>query len=191
MRFAVGIQANRLEPQNLFKMVLADSSTEEFRMNTRLILSILVAYLISGCACVKLYRLGEIDPNEKTVSMSAGGRLLTGDLKVALMKDGWTVYAIDKSKEIIRGVDDPNATDKRVAVYRESELAKNARYHLFERWQTLNGEDYANYDISLIDNKTGQEVVILSGHRKQGKQIVKIFIDALHGVEYDGWDRKR
>ena len=140
---------------------------------------------------MKLSRLGEIDPNEKTVSMSAGGRMLTGDLKVALMKDGWTVYAIDKSKEIIRGVDDPNATDKRVVVYRESELARKARYHLVDRWQTLNGEDYGDYDISLIDNKTGQEVVILSGHHKLGTQIVKIFIDALHGVEYDGWDRKR
>lgn len=152
---------------------------------------ILFTTMLCGCTSVKLTRLADIDSNEKTVSMSAGGRLLTGDLKAALMKDGWKVYAIDKSKEIVRGVDDPNATDKRVVVYRESELAKKARYHLVDRWASTDGDNYWGYDISLIDNKTGQEVVILSGELKNGEEIVQIFIDALHGIEYQGWDRDR
>jgi len=162
-------------------------------MGKVLVMALVVA-LVSGCASVKLSRLGEIDPTEKTVSMSAGGRWLTGDLKAALLKDGWTVYAIDKSKEIVRGVDDPNAADKRVVVYRESELARKARYHLVDHWESvsrLESDGYLDYDVSLIDNKTGQEVIILSGRGKTGEQIVKIFIDALHGVEYTGWDRDR
>lgn len=153
---------------------------------------LLIAYMIlSGCLSVKLSRFADIDQNEKTVSMSAGGLYLTGDLKAALMKDGWKVYAIDKAKEVVRGMDDPNAEGKKVVVYRESEIARKARYHLVAHWVMPSPNSYSEYDISLIDNNTGQEVIILSGVGKCGDDIVKIFIDALHGKEYQGWDRVR
>ena len=161
----------------------------------RLILLAGLVCFLAGCASVDLQILEPVDLSEKTVSMSAGGLLLTGELKCALKKDGWTVYAVDKTKEVTRGADETK-DGERVVVYRESEWAKKARYHLVDRWETegnpnsqIGTLEYRVFDVSLIDNKTGIESIILSGHGKSGKDIAQIFIDAVNGKEYDGWDR--
>ncbi len=148
-----------------------------------------LSLLITGCASVNLQMLDPIDQQDKTISMRAGGRYLTGDIKTALRRDGWKVYALDSGREITRDKD-KRGKGTEVAVYRESQFAKNARYRLIDDW-VMNpaGSMVVEFDISIIDNKNGQEVIILSGQHKDSADVVKILIDSTYGKDYQGWGR--
>ena len=95
----------------------------------------------AGCASSNVRFHGQIDANEKTMTLPPGSSLLLGPFKQSLIASGW-----------------------RIAVDRDS----GARYRLALRQQQVDvcigtGLPMVADDLSLIDNKTGEEVMTASG----------------------------
>lgn len=124
-----------------------------------------MAAVLAGCVGVDVPVRGTVDLRDKTVCVSERGKFLTVDLKNALRRDGWQVTV---SNEPVRGV----------------------RYRLVDTWTSAGEVMVQHFDIRLVDIETGKDVVRLKGHGKRSREIVKIFIRALHGEDYDGWDRR-
>ena len=124
--------------------------------------------LISSCVSYDVLKYSDIDSSEKTISMPPGGDRLVGQIKQYLIKKQWkiTVYS------------GPEVTEKSS----ENETLRydkfNTRYNCFINFTTvdfyLDGDYQYRYDITVVDNKTGQEVFTLSGLGK-GKDIVAKF----------------
>lgn len=150
-------------------------------------LTVLVIVFCSGCA-VNMQRLGTIDTSDKTIYTAAGGRSPIGELKSALRRDGWKIYSLNQEsvKTIGESVRKDNSGNE--LIHRESCVSFKARYTLVFECQSGADHDFMqSYDISLIDNKTGSEVLVLSGERKWASDIVEIFMDGLHGRDYKNW----
>lgn len=143
--------------------------------------------LCSGCA-VNMQRLGSIDNSDKSVYTAAGGRSPIGELKAAMRKDGWKIYSLNQEVVKTVGKNTKDEKDGSEHVVRESSSSFKARYTLvFDCESGMDHDFMQRYDLSLIDNKTGAEVIVLSGERKWASDIVEIFMDGLHGKTYRNW----
>jgi hypothetical protein len=130
------------------------------------------AVLLSGCTTSHLRTYDKVDPSNKTVTVPVGGGTLTRALKDALVEDGWKL-AVYRGPEITRGEMGDNTNLERFKTFR-------TRYTLF-----INGRrdaalsTYFIYDISMVDNNTGTELVTLTGRGFVGG-IVDKFREALN-----------
>ena len=138
------------------------------------ILVALTAAMVSGCATYNLRTYSAVDPGSKTITVPPGGGL-TGALKDALARDGWkiTVY---RGPEIMRGTMGETTRLERGGTF-------TTRYTLFLRWHqrdvcVFGGDPSHSYDISLVDNQDGSEVLTLSGRGCEGR-IVEAFVEGL------------
>ena len=128
-----------------------------------------------GCGSINIQKYRRIDTADKSITVPLGGAGLTGKLKQALVKNGWRTSVADG----------PNITEGRTG---EKTLLKTygtsiTRYSLKTEWNQFDWsvpdfDPVYHFDISVLDNKTGEEVLTASGSLAE-KVIVRRFIAAL------------
>jgi hypothetical protein len=136
--------------------------------------------LISLTAClssnVQVY--GEIAPSEKTITVPPGSSLLVGEIKQRLQGLGWKLV-VDRGPRRTVGT-----------LGEKTDLATadtfHTRYRLVIAQQQFDycilGGAAISYDLSLIDNATGEEVITQSGKDCQGRAVDK-FLGAIAGKQ--------
>ena len=141
------------------------------------IVLVLTIWLV-GCGTYDLQVYGPLDPTARTITVPAGGLGLPGKVKVMLQEEGWTL-TVDRGPNVAEGT-----------VGKETHLEMygsfSTRYRLHLSCQPLPDPSWRFqvvyiYDISIIDNKTGREVLTLSGGAEE-KVIVKKLREALRTV---------
>ena len=143
------------------------------------ILPIIALVLLQGCT-FHAAKYGDFDPKQKTITVRRGADVFICPVKEALMQNGWSLYT---GANTFRTV---GTLGKRVDL--ESGFCAPARYSL----SFLGGyyEDrlpmviatcglllpivpflptYSGVNISVVDNQTGQEVLIITGSGKEGQ----------------------
>jgi hypothetical protein len=133
-----------------------------------------ICLFLIGCGSINIQKYRRIDTANKSITVPLGGAGLTGKLKQALVKNGWRTSVADG----------PNITEGRTG---EKTLLKSygtslTRYSLKTEWSqfdwSIDFDPMYHFDISVLDNKTGEEVLTASG-RLAEKVIVRRFIAAL------------
>jgi len=123
--------------------------------------------LLMGCSHINIQKYQQIDNSDKSITVPTGGAGLTGKLKQALATSGPTITEGRTGEKTLLKTYDTSVT----------------RYSLRTEWSQY---DYRipdfdpmyHFDISVLDNKTGAEVLTASGSHS-GKVIASRFIKAL------------
>lgn len=138
---------------------------------------LVVTLMLTGCLYSNLKVYSPIDITEKTMTVPTGSRHLIGALKKELNKNGWKLLVYGHGPIKTEGEFNKNVSLETYDTF-------NTRYNLLveEDWTDycLTFDSELNYDISLIDNKTGEEVITLSGLDCL-RPIVRKFINAVEG----------
>ncbi|MFN4163815.1 MAG: hypothetical protein ACK4GK_04525 [Ferrovibrio sp.] len=143
-------------------------------MNSRFAGIFALPIVLAACMSSNVQHYGEIDATDKTITVPFGNSLLVGELKQRLRNDGWRM-AVDRG---------PSVTQGRVgdSTRLESFDTFNTRYRLLVRASQydycINFSPAIAYDVSLIDNKTGEEIIAQSG-RDCLNWAAEKFMDAL------------
>lgn len=132
----------------------------------------LVAITLCGCSSVRVDKLAPIDQSNRSMTVPVGGSGLTGLIKRELAKDGWRLAASQG----------PAVTEV-APTRRQTYDTFNTRYKLtiYEDhydWRIPDFDPMYIHDLSVIDTRTGNEVLLVSG-RHAGKVIAKRFVEAL------------
>jgi hypothetical protein len=139
-----------------------------------------VALLLSSCMSSNVQVYGGIDSSDKTITVPIGNHLLIGALKQQLQKSGWKLV-VDKGPVRTVGTLGKETDIKTGNSFR-------TRYRLlisqsqFDYCGLIGGSPAINYDLSLIDNATGGEVITQSGPDCESRAVNK-FIAALKDAE--------
>ena len=133
-----------------------------------------IMLLVAACA-PNVQRYASLDPTEKTMMVPPGSIFLLGDLKAALASSGWKTV-IDTGPVVTQGM----ANEQGVNLTTSQTF--RARYRLYVKAQQVDIcitlDPSIVYDISVVDNKTGSEVVTMNG-RGCSKQVVRQFMEEL------------
>lgn len=133
--------------------------------------------VLAGCASHNVQVYSQVDPANKTITVPPGAGGLKGKLKQALANDGW--------KMVVYG--GPSVTEGETGAKTRLEQYDtfNSRYQL-----SVSSEQFdlcikglspdIIYDISVIDTKSGAEVLTVNGKGCE-PDAVKAFIRALRG----------
>jgi hypothetical protein len=115
---------------------------------------------LSACQANNVSRQGTLDPHERTMTVPPGSSLLLGPIKEGLTKEGWKLV-VDHGPDVLVG-----------SVGEKTDLASSntylTRYRLLiSQTQTdvclPGGKPEVKYDLSVIDNQNGEEVLTESG----------------------------
>lgn len=136
-------------------------------MGARFLAVLATIVLLAGCySDLQVY--GKIDRSDRSITVPAGGAGALGEIKAALRQAGWRT-TIDRGPTVVR----ENPGGAQVAD------TFNTRYRLYVYWRRtdlcLSFDEEGDYDISVIDNRTGSEVLTLSGRgceRSVAQQLV-------------------
>lgn len=139
-------------------------------MGARILAALSVMVLLSGCHS-ELVVYEQVDRSDRSITVPAGGGGLLGELKSVLRQNGWRT-TVDRGPTVARG----GSSGVQIAD------TFNTRYRLYVDWRRtdlcLSFDDEVDFDISVIDNQTGSEVLTLSGRDCEGA-IAQKFINAL------------
>jgi hypothetical protein len=144
----------------------------------RFLTVILISIFMFGCASHNVQMYGEIDQNNKTVTVPPGAKGLKGELKKVLSLNGWGLV-------VYRG---PSVT--------EGELGKKTKIQQYDTFNSIyrlivassqydicfNFSPAIRYDISFINNQSGAEIFTIDGKGCES-DVVKKFSNALNGIE--------
>jgi hypothetical protein len=140
------------------------------------LIPLLLALLLAGCASYNVHTFESVDATEKTITVPPGGGL-TGSIKQALTRDGWRVL-VRTGPEVTRG---------RLGEETRLERFKtvDTRYVMHLRWSQFDTclprfDGAYSYDISIMDARSGSEVLTLSGRACEGRIVDKL-MEALQG----------
>jgi hypothetical protein len=140
-------------------------------VNASLLLYVVVLVLfLAGCGSYRVNTFQSVDQTEKTITVPPGGGL-TGEIKQALTRDGWRVI-VREGPEVTRG---QVGEDTRL----ERSKTVTTRYVMFLRWSQFDVcvprlVPAYNYDISVMDARSGSEVLTLSGRGCETKIVDKL-----------------
>ena len=135
--------------------------------------------LICGCSSVHNFnKYGEIDEDNKTVQVPFGSQGITGDIKKILKNNSWRL-------KVYRG---PKITKGTIG--NQTELQEydsfNTRYRLLVATnpydRCLDFTLLVRYDISFIDNNTGEEILTMDGAACQ-PEVVDAFNKSLNSLQ--------
>ena len=130
------------------------------------IVMFLIMMLIAGCASIRVDKPGVFDARFKSMCVPPGYGMLNGDIKRALKVDGWELYSMQRGRETT------TLQDKKM----ETEWDPRARYRLLINYHQVDLDillrPLYNFEISILDNKTGEEVIAISGTYETGSAIV-------------------
>lgn len=143
-------------------------------MKLHILPTICFVLFLSACAG-NMQSYSKFDERQKTITVPYGSSGLKGGMKKALTDRGWKM-AVYSGPEILEGT---SGSSVRMEKYRTF----NTRYTLLgtERNTGPAGcfiSQYFIYDIAIVDNKTGQEVMTMSGEGCEG-QVLDTFGKAL------------
>ncbi len=141
------------------------------------ITALLCLTLLQSCSNAHGTRAyGKIDQTDKTMTIAAGGYLI-GSIKDALVKDGWTLKADSSIGKKGKGSDNDEYSETIKTDYK-------TRYrfdidYVGGRCYTCSCVD--GYNLTIIDNKSGQEIIAMSNNREQCfDDVTKDIIKAIH-----------
>ncbi len=138
--------------------------------------TIIFLVALVGCSSHNIQKYGNIDSRNKTITVPAGSKSVKGDIKKILHDNGWRLFVYGGPE--VTEVTEATIGGKKVETYNTF----NTRYslHVSSRWHDtcLNLRSYISYEISIIDNKNGSEVIALDGIACQNK-IAKVFSKTL------------
>ena len=120
---------------------------------------LLALLLLSACVSADMREYGKVDLTEKTITVPPGGGLVA-ELKDILNKQGWK-SVVYRGPDVTEGRGGENVNLKTYNTF-------NTRYRLLltaSRFDTCLGhmDGAYQYNMSMIDNKTGQEVMVMGG----------------------------
>lgn len=122
-------------------------------------LLLLPALLLPACAWHESRPLGSIDAADKVALLPTGTFGVIGSLKDELSRRGWTII-VSQGDDRVMGKVLPEAD---IIVSRE----RKPRYIFKVEQRTWNpclvGPNALRYEVSVIDNATGQEVFLMKG----------------------------
>jgi hypothetical protein len=122
------------------------------------IISLMV--LLSGCASSEATVYGRVDQNDKTALIDAGNSGVLKIVKRELVANGWSLV-VSSGNEILTG-----RTGSETYLVKETTV--KARYRVIVDQRVYDScfpaGDAIDYGISLVDNRTGKEVAIISGN---------------------------
>lgn len=129
---------------------------------------VLVSFFAAGCS-YDLDEIGTFDATKKTIAASPGNSDLNGAIKRMLRQNGWTILARrgDQEEEYSK-INDANKAEYRLNVshgLRDITVTFNTMYHF--------------YEISITNNRTGVELLTMSGRRGEEDVIVRRLEEAL------------
>jgi hypothetical protein len=144
------------------------------KMKIITILFLLLA-LLSGCSSHNIENFNNLDLSDKKMTVPQGGGGLVGAIKSALKNEGWDL-AVYSGPKVTEGSLGERTRLKQYQTF-------NTRYTIFidyEQfdWRFPDFEPMYHYDISLVDNRKGEEVMTMSGSAARSA-IVKKFLEAL------------
>lgn len=119
-----------------------------------LILSILSILILSGCGAYDTLKLGNIDKNNKTITVPASG-ISMFEIKRMLLKNGWKLKASDNGA-IAQGTHNKNVNIHTKTYYKSRYRMKVTETNRMQQW-------VLTIYISIIDNETQEEVLAISG----------------------------
>ena len=145
----------------------------------RAVVAIVFAAALAACASSNIQVSATIDQNQKTISAPPGNSLLLGPLKRALRSAGWHLNVNGATTRTVGTVGPAtNLETGRV-------LPTRYRLALVQRQfdVCLTGYPMVAYDLSLIDNASGDEVLTMSG-RDCTDLAARSFTEAISGNGY-------
>ena len=151
---------------------------------TSLIAIMPLAVLLTSCMSSDVQVYDRIDASEKSITVPFGNKLLVGAIKEQLKKAGWKFA-------VYNGPIRSTGTLGNKVDIKTGETFKT-RYNLLIRQQEFDscvsvraatmGSPAIDYDLSLIDNNSGGEVITQSGRDCLNKAVEK-FVSALKEAE--------
>ncbi|HEV7163974.1 MAG TPA: hypothetical protein VGO35_01115 [Gammaproteobacteria bacterium] len=127
----------------------------------QLVVSFLFVF-VAGCSTVPdVHRFGQVDLSDKSITVPAGGAGVLGEVKDELQKAGWRLVIYDGPEQIQGSA----GLDTHLLVSQ----TYTTRYTLFMRSHTQGPGNCpwttVSYwlDSSIVDNKSGHEVLTITG----------------------------
>ncbi len=143
----------------------------------KLLFIVLVPAILTGCASNKIHTFGKIDADQKSITVPTGSSGLKGEIKSYLNNNGWELV-VYQGAEVTEGSMEEDSKTKTYDTF-------NSRYNLKMSWDhydyCMTFQPLVWYEISIIDNKAGEEVLAMSGKGCE-KNIVKKFAKQLEGI---------
>lgn len=154
----------------------AQRSREEYELKKKVEkLSLLFALmLLTACTTTNIQTYGVVDPSDKTITVPAGSKGLKGEIKQALTDAGWTLAVYGRGPSVIE--DRENRLEQFDTYNTRYKLALVTRVYDY----CFDFTPAVEYDISLIDNYTGTEVMTMEGTGCEDA-VAQEFIKALNG----------
>jgi hypothetical protein len=131
---------------------------------------VVLVLFLAGCGSYRVNTFESVDQTERTITVPPGVGL-TGEIKQALTRDGWRV-SVRQGPEVTRGQLGENT-------HLERSKTVTTRYVMFLRWSQFDVcvprfVPAYNYDISVMDARSGSEVLTLSGRGCEPKVVDKL-----------------
>ncbi len=136
--------------------------------------SVILVFLLFGCAKHSSSYLKQIDNTTKTINVSTSNKHLFKDIKSIFRNNGWKVMVLDdKQFETIGSIGlDTNL---------ETKIKNLGKYRIvIEQRQIdlcLDFDPVIRYDISIVENETGEEVFLSEGQDCSKKIAEKLEVD--------------
>jgi hypothetical protein len=120
----------------------------------------LLPLLLCACMSADVRQYGKVDSTQKSITVPPGGDL-AADLKDILKQRGWTLV-VDRGPDVVRGSGGESVDLKAYNTFK-------TRYRLllsYRRFDTCIGhmDGAYHYNLSMIDNKSGEEVMVMGGN---------------------------
>ena len=135
---------------------------------------VLMAISVSGCSTTNIQQYSSLDKSSKTMTVPPGGSGLNGKIKTVLAADGWKLL-VQRGPRVTEGTFGETTRLEEFNTF-------NYRYTLYLDWRRYDWcfdfEELVSYDISLVDNENGSEVLTMGG-RGCVDEIAEEFLKAL------------
>ena len=143
---------------------------EDRHRNSKLSI-ILATFLITACTATNIQQYTALDATDKTITVPAGASGLKGEIKKMLSDNGWELV-------VYTGPDVIESKNNRLEQFGTFKTRYQLALTTSRYDYCFNFEPAISYDITLIDNKTGSEVITMEG-RGCEKDVAKAFLEAL------------
>jgi hypothetical protein len=144
----------------------------------RILIATVGALALTGCHTANVSQFEAMDRSERTITVPAGSSLLLGPIKQALSQTGWKM-SVDRGPDVTKGT-----FGERTNLANSNTFL--SRYRLVGSQRQIDlcaiplGNPLVVYDLSVIDNKTGGEVMTQNG-RGCIDTVAKEFVETLNG----------
>ena len=134
----------------------------------------LLVFLLYGCAKHSSSYLKQIDNSTKTINVSTSNKYLFKDIKSIFRNNGWKVMVLDdKQFETLGSIG--------VETNLETKTKNLGKYRVVIEQRSVDicfdFDPYLRYNISIVENETGEEVFLSEGQDCAKKIAEKLELD--------------